>query len=79
MNILIKSGTGKNPREYQGKTYVEQSAGLDAGGDFVLPFKLNREQGKELKPGNYKFGPGTFGTDKHGNLVIGRVELVEAK
>ncbi|WP_342315396.1 single-stranded DNA-binding protein [Lysobacter sp. FW306-1B-D06B] len=77
MRIEIKSGTSTNHRQgNNGKTYGEQQAALHTpGSDFPIPFKVNCEVGFEKKPGFYRFGPGSFGTDKFGNLVIGRVAL----
>lgn len=79
MHVEIKSATSHNHRNgNNGKTYGEQSAALYTGADFPLPFKLNVEVGKERKPGRYVLSPGSFGTDKFGNLVLARVQLDEA-
>jgi hypothetical protein len=76
MRIEIKSGNSINHRQgNNGKTYGEQQAALHDGGDFPIPFKVNVEVGQEKKPGFYRFGRGSFGTDKFGNLVLGRLSL----
>lgn len=79
MYVEIKSDNLTGIRQgNNGKSYGEQQAALHTGGDFPLPFKLNREQGHALKPGRYTLSPSSFGTDKFGNLVLGRVQLEPA-
>lgn len=76
MRIEIKNAESANHRAgNNGKVYGEQTAALHTGGDFPLPFKLNVEVGQEKRAGFYKLGSGSFGTDKFGNLVLGRVSL----
>lgn len=76
MYVEVKSKTSTNHRQgNNGKTYGEQQAALFDGGDYPIPFKLNREAGQELNPGRYRFARGSFGTDKFGNLVLGRLSL----
>lgn len=77
MYIEIKNPNGINPRGYKDKTYVEQECALfTPGSDYPLPFKINREQGHELKPGRYALDRQSFSVDQHGNLKLGRVRLV---
>lgn len=76
MRVEIKSNKSSNQRAgNNGKTYGEQTAALHTGGDFPLPFKLNVEAGHEKPAGWYRLAPGSFGTDKFGNLVLGRIAL----
>jgi len=58
-----------------GKTYGKQDAALHDGGDFPLPFQISVEQGKQYKPGRYKFGRGSFGTNKFKELSLGFLRL----
>lgn len=74
VEIKSKSSTGHRVGN-NGKTYGEQTAALHTGGDFPLPFKLNSEVGQEKAPGWYRLSPASFGTDKFGNLVLGRIGL----
>lgn len=76
MRITIKSANLKNLRQYKDKNYGEQEAALDAGGDFALPFKLNRQEGEAYAPGQYTLAPESFTTDEHGNLKIKRPSLI---
>ena len=76
MRVEIKSKTSTNHRTgNNGKTYGEQQAALHTGGDFPLPFKVNAEVGHEKPAGWYRLSPSSFGTDKFGNLVLGRIAL----
>ena len=78
MRVEIKSKTSTNHRTgNNGKTYGEQQAALHDGSDFPLPFKLSCEVGQERAPGMYTVAPGSFGTDKFGNLVLQRLRLGE--
>lgn len=79
MFVEIKSANTANVRRLDnGKSYGEQQAALHTGADYPLPFKLNVEIGQEKKPGRYALDPGSFGTDKFGNLVLGKVRVTEA-
>ncbi|MDR7135722.1 hypothetical protein J2X06_002940 [Lysobacter niastensis] len=76
MRVEIKSNKSTNHRAgNNGKTYGEQQAALHTGGDFPLPFKVNVEVGHEKPAGWYRLSPSSFGTDKFGNLVLGRLSL----
>ncbi len=79
MNVIVKSATGTNRREYKGKWYVEQQAALDVGADFPVVFRVNRPEGEEHPPGTYQLDPSCFVTDQHGNLGLKRVRLIAAQ
>lgn len=76
MYVQIKSATVANPRDYKGEQYGEQQAALVTGGDFPIPFKVNRKVSEPLKPGDYDLDGSGFGTDQHGNLKLNKVRLV---
>ena len=77
-SIVVKSAAVDE--ETNGKTgqiMRSQTAGLDLGNGFELPFKVGLGQRPAYKPGLYAIDPKCYGLNEYGGLVLKKyVDLV---
>lgn len=76
IRVEIRSKTLDRVRVFQGRNYGEQSAAINNGGDYPLPFKVNVQEGEEYAPGIYTIDPRSFRADEFGNLKIKGLRLL---
>ncbi len=76
VQVEIKSTTVLNGKEYQGKRYGNQVAGLHNGTDFPVPFKVYVEESNPYPKGMYVIDGRSFVTDQNGNLALKRLKLL---
>jgi len=53
----------------------KQSAALDSGGDFVLPFDVRIKENQPYEPGEYALAPECFRVSRFGGLEINPFDL----
>lgn len=76
VRIVVLSKNISREREFKGKVYGEQKAGMYNGGDFAKPIKVPVVKGEEYEPGTYVFDPASFTTDEHDNPKLKSVRLL---
>ena len=75
--ITVKSAAVEERRLENGKIIRSQTAGLDLGNGFALPFRVGLGSRPPYQPGEYDLDPKAFGLSKYGDLELGRyVDLV---
>jgi hypothetical protein len=75
--VTVKSAAVEERRLDNGKIIRSQTAGLDLGNGFALPFRVGLGSRPPYQPGEYDIDPKSFGLSKYGDLELGRyVDLV---
>lgn len=66
--VSTRSGMGKNGKPF---AFREQSAAIDAGGDFPLPFRIRLASDQPVyKPGVYSLAADSYRVGQYGDLEI---------
>ena len=75
--VVIKSAQVEETVTRKGDIMRSQTAGLDLGNGFELPFRVGLGKNPAYKPGQYDIDPKSFGLSDYGDLVLKRyVDLV---
>lgn len=73
-NVVAKQGTSKAGKPY---SIREQSAALDTGSDFPIPFRLSLDKDQPAyKPGLYTFSPESYHVSDWGDVGLRYPKLV---
>lgn len=75
--VVIKSAQVEETVTRKGDIMRSQTAGLDLGNGFELPFRVGLGKNPAYAPGEYDIDPKSFGLSDYGDLVLKRyVDLV---
>ncbi|WP_149193477.1 single-stranded DNA-binding protein [Luteimonas suaedae] len=75
--VTVKSSAVEERQITGGKIIRSQTAGLDLGNGFALPFRVGIGNRPAYQPGEYDIDPKSFGLTQYGDLMLNRfVDLV---
>ena len=79
--IVVKSAmVDEEVNQSTGNIIRSQTAGLDLGNGFELPFRVGLGKRPAMQPGEYDIDPKSFGLSPYGDLVLKKyVDLVHVK
>lgn len=78
--VTCNERSGISPRTQKPYTIREQSAYIDLGGVYPVPFKFNLEDGQHPYPaGKYRIHVNSYYISKYGQVSIGRILLESYK
>lgn len=75
--VIVKSAAVEERQINGGKIIRSQTAGIDLGNDFYLPFRVGLGTRPAYPAGEYDIDPKSFALNAYGDLQLGRyVDLV---
>lgn len=78
--IIVKSAAVEEETNSKTNNIIRsQTAGLDLGNGFELPFRVGLGKRPAMQPGEYDIDPKSFGLDQYGGLTLKKyVDLIPA-
>lgn len=75
--VIKSAAVEEQLNQKSGKIMRSQTAGLELGNGFSLPFRVGLGQRPAYPPGEYDIDPKSFALNQYGDLTLGRyVDLV---
>jgi len=75
--VTVKTAQVEERQINGGKIIRSQTAGLELGNGFQLPFRVGLGTRPAYAPGEYDIDPKSFALSQYGDLVLGRfVDLI---